>query len=373
MTNIKGETIMSKAAEKIDVKIEDGMIVVEPVSVPMIFSDEKNIRTIIGMIKAEVDKHEVDLTTSKGRDAVKSLAYTVVRSKTTLDNLGKNLVADLKAKVGAVDAIRKIARDDLDVLRDEVKAPLEAWEKAEEDRIIKITSMMSGLTSLQNIPVRTSEHAISIRHDVEAMLITDDFEEFQEKAAELKLQTLLSLDEKIAELKKSEADLAELDQLRKEKEEREVAERLVAAEAAEKLRKEKADKERLEREEHIRKEEKERLEREHQEALDRAEIEKQAAVQQERERIEREQKIADSNKAAEEEQKRRDEEKKRLADQKKADGKRHQARINREAKASIEKVINSSLEQGGVTNGELSEMIIKAIVKGEISNVTINY
>ena len=52
-----------------------------------------------------------------------------------MDSAGKKLVADWKEKAKKVDESRKIARDFLDNLRDEVRRPLTEWEEAEEKRI----------------------------------------------------------------------------------------------------------------------------------------------------------------------------------------------------------------------------------------------
>jgi predicted phage tail protein len=58
----------------------------------------------------------------------------VARSKTYLDGLGKQLVAEIKQQAAAVDAERKYIRDTLDELRDSIRKPLDEWEAAEEVR-----------------------------------------------------------------------------------------------------------------------------------------------------------------------------------------------------------------------------------------------
>jgi colicin import membrane protein len=90
---------------------------------------------IISKLEAEVRAIDRDITTPEGRDAVKSLAYKVARSKTALDDMGKELVADIKKQAGAIDADRKLARDRLDALKEEVRGPLTQWEEAEANRI----------------------------------------------------------------------------------------------------------------------------------------------------------------------------------------------------------------------------------------------
>src|SRR5690348_15385756 len=87
---------------------------------------------IISKLEAEVRAIDRDISTPEGREAVKSLAYKVARSKTALDEMGKELVAGIKKQAGAIDADRKLARDRLDALKEEVRGPLTAWEEAEK-------------------------------------------------------------------------------------------------------------------------------------------------------------------------------------------------------------------------------------------------
>jgi hypothetical protein len=95
---------------------------------------EGNAERLINDIRNEVLPIVCDVETAKGRKEIASLAHKVSRSKTALDSLGKNLVADWKAKSKAVDAERKYIRDSLDALRDEVRQPLTDWEDAERAR-----------------------------------------------------------------------------------------------------------------------------------------------------------------------------------------------------------------------------------------------
>jgi hypothetical protein len=53
----------------------------------------------------------------KERDALKSYAYNLARTKTTVDNYGKELVSGIKAQAAVIDADRKFWRDNMDLLR----------------------------------------------------------------------------------------------------------------------------------------------------------------------------------------------------------------------------------------------------------------
>jgi len=82
----------------------------------------------LAQIRAEIDAFVPDVSTKKGRDAIASMAYKVAKSKTALDGLGKELVAELKQIPALIDAERKRMRDTLDAWRDEVRKPVDDWE-----------------------------------------------------------------------------------------------------------------------------------------------------------------------------------------------------------------------------------------------------
>ena len=73
-----------------------------------------------------------DASEASGRAAIKSLAYKIARSKTAIDDVGKDLVADLKKQSGEIDKLRKHARDTLDELKATVRKPLTEWEQEQE-------------------------------------------------------------------------------------------------------------------------------------------------------------------------------------------------------------------------------------------------
>jgi hypothetical protein len=71
------------------------------------------------------------------------MAHKVARSKTYIDNAGKDLVAELKALPKQIDESRRVVRERLDALKDEVRRPLTEWE-AEQERI-KAEEAMNAL------------------------------------------------------------------------------------------------------------------------------------------------------------------------------------------------------------------------------------
>lgn len=110
------------------------LVVIEKSKALDVFKSSNSVEDIISKIESEVNSFVNDVNTDKGRKEIKSLAYRVAQSKTYLDGLGKDLVAELKEIPKLIDANRKTVRDRLDALRDKVRQPLTEWE-TEQDRI----------------------------------------------------------------------------------------------------------------------------------------------------------------------------------------------------------------------------------------------
>ncbi len=89
--------------------------------------------SIIKAIEIEVEKHVPDISDSKGRKAIASLASKVSKSKTFLDSMGKKLKAEYKIIIDPIDAERKTMRESLDTLRDKARKPLTEWETKQEE------------------------------------------------------------------------------------------------------------------------------------------------------------------------------------------------------------------------------------------------
>uniref|UniRef100_A0A6M3IG13 Uncharacterized protein n=1 Tax=viral metagenome TaxID=1070528 RepID=A0A6M3IG13_9ZZZZ len=139
---------------------ESALIVAEKMDAAVLFTDtgmEKTLNSIREMAMA----HVPDISTDQGRKDIASLAHRVARSKTLIDDMGKDKIADAKKVIDGVNPLRKKARDFLDNLKAEVRKPLDDWEaeeaakKAEADRIERerIEKRISELAKYgQNLP-----------------------------------------------------------------------------------------------------------------------------------------------------------------------------------------------------------------------------
>ena len=97
-----------------------------------IFTNETKLQELIEAAKLKISGLIPDVYSDKGRKDIASMAYSVARTKTYLDSIGKELVSHYKEIPKKIDSGRKFARDSLDSLRDEVRKPLDEWENEQE-------------------------------------------------------------------------------------------------------------------------------------------------------------------------------------------------------------------------------------------------
>lgn len=145
------------------------LVVIERANALTVFKSADQIEEILAKVEREVMSFVPDVTTAKGRKEIASLAYRVSQTKSYLDGLGKDLVADLKEIPKLIDANRKTVRDRLDALRDKARQPFTEWEeeqeriKAEEQARIKAEEDRKRFESDHEIALLMNE-----KHDREA-------------------------------------------------------------------------------------------------------------------------------------------------------------------------------------------------------------
>lgn len=316
------------------------LVVIEKQNAMAVFTTKEQLDPIIEAIEKEARSLVPDVSTRKGRDAIASMAHKVARSKTYIDNAGKDLVAELKALPKQIDESRRIVRERLDALKDEVRRPLTEWE-AEQERI-KAEEAMNALhaEALEMNIKFDQELAAKFEADHEmALLMNKDFDRDREEQRRLAEQDQREHEERI---KQEAAEQARRDAEAKHKAEIEAAAR---REAEEKARAEAAERQRIETEQ--------RAEREKKEAEERARREKEDAVAAERRRLEE----AEAARLGEE-QRKAEEEARRAAD------KEHRRTVNR-------RVIADLIAQG--IPEEFAQKALLAIAGGKVQDAHIKY
>lgn len=337
-----------------------------------VFQAANGLDPYLQQIRAEIDAFVPDVSTKKGRDAIASIAHKVARSKTALDNVGKELVAELKEIPKKIDAERKRMRDTLDAWKDEVRAPLNEWEQAEADRVAKHEDR---ITMMREFASEAGEYDAQYLADriaqLEAIEVGVDWEEFEAEAHRVKAATLTALQLALTKRQAYEAEQAELERLRAEAAQREQKEReeRIAREAAEQAQREAEQRAQAEREAAVRREAEAKA------AAERRELElKLAAERAERERVEAQQRAEQAERDAEakaqaaaaaERQRQADEQARKEAEAKARESdKAHKAAINR---AAMEAFV-----AGGMTE-ECAKQAVTLIAKRQIPNIQITY
>ena len=354
--------------------MEVAVIAVGTVSAVEIYANN-GMDPLLGKIKEHVLSFVPDVTTKKGRGEIASMAYKVAQTKTLLDNLGKDLTADWKAKAKVVDEERKRMREELDALKDQVRTPLTEFENREKERVAALEKRIELIKALA-IDVDESGNKLSSKQLAERLVAAkgvdiESFEEMVTDAALAKDKAIAALEAHVARREREEAEAAELERLRKEAAEREQREReeLIRREAEEKVRREAEEAARKEREQR-----------------EREKAEAEAAIIREREEAARREadaearRLADikaANDKAEREKAeltRQYEEKERIAKAKKEAA--EEAERKRQEDVQHRTAVNNNILRSFMSYGcneETGKSIIKAMIAGSVPHVSINY
>lgn len=212
--------------------------------VPALFAKEGGIAALVARIEKEARAVVIDHSTAKGRKEVKSLAAKVSRSKTLIDEVGAEQNAERLALNKEVNALRNLAKERLDALRDEIKAPVEAWEAKEAERVRLHLLAMDAFDQARVDAHADSSTIQGVIDSIEATEIGEAWEEYEADARAAKAAALVKFSADLGIAKAREAQAAELEQLRAAaaKREQEDAER-AAKEEAERAQKERAERE----------------------------------------------------------------------------------------------------------------------------------
>ena len=349
------------------------LVVIEPTTAVALFTEGEGVEAMLADIRKQATSLVPDLSTAKGRKEIASIAFSVAKTKTYLDGFGKELTDKYKEIPKRIDANRKLIRDTLDALKDEVRAPLTQYEAAEEARVAALQSRLARLNELgssASIEIAAADLQVMLQ-EVEQNALDDSWQELLPQATVAKELATKRLGEALAARQKYEAEQAELEQLRQKQAEQDRIdrERLIAEQAAEQARREEENRQRLERE---------AAQHREQEAQRQAQVAQQAAEQARRDseaaELARQQAEANAARQAEEAATRAaEQERQRIADEQRLkdeeDARRmadraHQGRIN---SAILMDLIGMGIEE------DKAVTLIKHIANNKIAHLTINY
>ena len=301
---------------------------------------EGGVKPLIDLVREELSSEVPDVSTDKGRKRIASRAHLASKSKTALDKMGKDLADQLNAKLKPINAERKIARDELDKIRDETRQPLTDWENEQAE-----------IEAAKQAEIEAAELAKQKDIDHEMALLLDDKFNQEAKAELVRIEQ-----ERIAyEAQLAANAAAEATRTAETK----------ALEETQRIEAEKAEAIRKEQRAILEKEQSEQ--REKQAIIDLENAEKEKVIQAEQAEARR---ISDIETAKQQQIAAQKEEEARLAVEQQA----------RDEDVENQRVVNQSavaaLLLAGIDSGlteDQAKIVVKAIIKGQIPNVKLTY
>ena len=195
-----------------------------------VFSDaeQEPVKALLTELKELIESEKpTDISTNEGRKAVAAYAYRIAQTKTYLEGIGAELAKDAKELPKKIDANRKLLKDTLDEWRDEVRAPLTAYEaeqEAHKQAILNAIDALNPVDNWQSLTAAEAELLYNALNEVE--LDANFYEDYYHAAQEQKSLTLIIYLNRKGVAEKAEAEAAELNKLRAEAAERAEADRI---------------------------------------------------------------------------------------------------------------------------------------------------
>lgn len=237
----------TKIQDAVTVTDDYAVIVADKEGLQAFFAEGANLETLYGAVEKKALGLVADVSTKEGRSQIKTAARQLASVKTKVDDLGKQVVAELKALPKVIDANRKTFREKMEALQEEIRRPVTEIEERQK-RLEEIAGIHLNLAMADSA---TLEEEI---RKLEAVPLTDD--EWKESvndaimtvggeinALKLLLETALKREKEARELEELRKKQAEAERIIREQKIREEAERKAKEEAEARAAAEKARKE----------------------------------------------------------------------------------------------------------------------------------
>ena len=236
-----------KIVESIKIEEDYSVTVTHKENLLSFFRNGANLDGLYNVVATKASALVADVTTKEGVSQIKSTARQIASIKKRVDDIGKDVVAELKDLPKQIDANRRKWREDMEALQEEIRKPVTEIENRQaEIEEIRATHGKLVLSGSEEIKA-----AIESLDKIE--LTGDKWKESLEDATAAVTAEKGALEVMLNAALKKEAEARELEELRKKQEEaeriireqkiREEAEAMAAAEKA-RLEREKAEAER---------------------------------------------------------------------------------------------------------------------------------
>ena len=178
-----------------------------------LFLNKENFRQVLIDAKKIGRGLVADPTTKEGSIQIKTMAKKISTLQKLIEEKGKEIAAELKAKPKLIDATRKEVKDTLDKLKEDVLKPIVDIEKRQE-QITEIDMMPAQAMLYDSVGI---EEQIARLADLREKGL-DYWKESFEDASKSIADSMRQLNEFLLAAKKKEAEQKELEELRAQKE-----------------------------------------------------------------------------------------------------------------------------------------------------------
>lgn len=198
---------------------ESGLIVIPAGFLPMVLAADEN--DILGKLRAEIDGFVPDISSEKGRTAIRSVKRKIGTARQDLIRLADGLKEDAAKQVKAVNAEVRILNDRMDDLIARISEPLTEWETAEKARIAECEYEIASIDhAARNLAPDASSDDISALIAMLRAGSNRDWREFKDKAERTRDGAIVSLLAALDRAVSREATARELARLQAEEAER---------------------------------------------------------------------------------------------------------------------------------------------------------
>lgn len=199
--------------EALIVDTDYSVLVVEKKDLQAFFLDTGKLDALYGHVEKMARALVADPLTKEGASQIKSCARQIASVKKRIDDIGKDVVAELKKLPGQIDTNRKNLRERLEALQDDIRRPVTEIENR-EDEIDGIKGIHLRLANASS-----GEIAKELEFVKKIPLTEEKWHESLEKAKAAIAGETKALELLKSTAEKREKDAEELEQLRKNQEE----------------------------------------------------------------------------------------------------------------------------------------------------------
>jgi hypothetical protein len=321
----------------------------------------------LAQFKKDYEGVVYDLTVPEQEKQARSDKFSIGKLISKLDKVHAAVKAPFKEKVDLIDARRKQIKDELLEVQGKIKGQIQAHEEKAANQAEELQTLVTDIVELGlDYPGDNPTQLATRLKTLESIKVDDSYQDRKADATLAQVEAIKSLEDKIAAAEKFEAEQKELADLRKEKEERDRADREAeiikeATERATKMAEEQAAEEKAEAAAAAQKEIDDANEAKAQAEKEAAEA-KETAEREAREELEKEA-----------EEKRMKEEAEQAAELKKKQKKQYRNRIKTEAIESLAHGLAAEEVVPEEQANEIAEAVIDMIDRDVITHASIIY